>query len=74
MDHRIHEICSAGSKRQENIFPETYSYASSALKKQSNLNCNSKMLALYKCITDLNFCRKLCDYFAHIQIINILVI
>jgi hypothetical protein len=50
MDHRLHEKCSAGCKRQENGFPVRSTYASIALDKQSNLNCGAKF-SLYKDIT-----------------------
>jgi hypothetical protein len=48
MDHRFHESCSAGCKRQENGFPKRHTCASIALDKQSNLNCDPKLLSLYK--------------------------
>jgi hypothetical protein len=51
MDHKPHEKCSAGSKRQENGFPERPTCASTALDKQSNLNCDSKLFSVYKNLT-----------------------
>jgi hypothetical protein len=47
MDHRLHEECSAGCKRQVNAFPEIPVCVSIALDKESNLNYNSKWFSLY---------------------------
>jgi hypothetical protein len=40
MDHRFHEECNAGCKRQENGVPERPASESIALDKQPNLNCD----------------------------------
>jgi hypothetical protein len=48
MDHRLHETCSAGSKIQGSGFPKRPTCTSISLDKQSNLNCDSKLLCLYK--------------------------
>jgi hypothetical protein len=48
MDHRLHEKCSAGCKRQENGVPERVSCVAVALDKRSNLNCDSKLFSLCK--------------------------
>jgi hypothetical protein len=70
MDHRLHEKCSAGCKRQENGFPVRSTYASIALDKQSNLNCGAKLFSLYNDNLMLTSVEN-CDYFAHIHAINI---
>jgi hypothetical protein len=72
MERRLHEKCSSGCKRQENMLPEGHTCASVALDKQSNLNCDSKLFHSCKDITwCVNFCSKLCNYLAHVRIINI---
>jgi hypothetical protein len=48
LDQGLNEKCSVGCKSQENEFLERSACSSTALDKQSNLNCDSKPFSLYK--------------------------
>jgi hypothetical protein len=60
IDYILIEKCtSVGCKIQKNGFPERHICASIALDKQLNLNCDSKLVSLYKGITLYQFLFKI---------------
>jgi hypothetical protein len=46
VEHKLREKCSAGCKREGNVFPEVPTCAMIAKDKLSNLNCDSKWFSL----------------------------